>query len=73
MPAVQAKPESGRSERRELHPPTPFRKSFRSMILASIMGAGGCTMAALTRHYCMNAVIGANEAFPTTDASSLVE
>ena len=42
MRAGQAKPESGRSERRELHPPTPFRKSFHSMILASIMGAGGC-------------------------------
>jgi hypothetical protein len=33
-----------------LHPPTTFRKSFRCMILASIKGAGGCTMAARTRH-----------------------
>ena len=34
-----------------MHPPTPFHKSFLHMILASSMGASGCTMAALTRHY----------------------
>ena len=37
--------------RRELHPRPRFRKSFRSMILASNRDASGCTMSALTRHY----------------------
>ncbi len=36
---------------RVMNPRPTFRKSFRRMILASIMGAGGCTMSAMTRHY----------------------
>ena len=49
-PPSQAKPETERSERRELHPRPRSRKLFRRKILASNRDASGCTMSALTRH-----------------------
>src|ERR1017187_8375280 len=36
--------------RRELHPKSIFHKAFLRKILATSMGASGCTMSALRRH-----------------------
>jgi len=50
MPARQAEAKPEGSGWRELHARTALCESFRSKTVASIMGAGGCDLAARARH-----------------------